>query len=57
MIQSTAEYKCIAIGPGGRKCACCAPVPKLLKRYEHRKARRNEQRMIADNINQYDLEE
>lgn len=52
MTPETAEYKCIHIGPGGRKCACCAPVPKLLKRYEHRKARRNERYMIADNIKQ-----
>lgn len=50
MTPSTAEYKCIAIGPGGRKCVCCAPISKLLKRYEHRKARHNEKKMIAKNI-------
>lgn len=48
MKQETAEYKCIGIGPGGRKCACCAPIARILKKYEHRKARRNEKRMIAE---------
>lgn len=50
MTPSTAEYKCIGIGPGGRKCSCCAPVSRLLKRWEHRKARLNERKMIEQEM-------
>lgn len=46
MTKEKAEYSCVAIGPGGRNCSCCAQVPKLLKRYEHRKARRSEKKQI-----------
>lgn len=52
MKLETAEYKCVAVGVGGRYCSCCAPIAKVLKRLEHRKARRNEKKMIADNIKQ-----
>jgi hypothetical protein len=50
MTPETAEYKCIGIGPGGRKCSCCAPVLKILKRMEHRKARRGERKMIEKEL-------
>lgn len=46
MKLETAEYKCVGIGPGGRYCYCCAPPSKLLKRLEHRKARRNEKKHV-----------
>lgn len=46
MKASTAEYKCVGIGPGGRHCSCCAPPSKLLKRLEHRKVRRNEKKYV-----------
>lgn len=52
MKASTAEYKCIGIGPGGRYCVCCAPIAKVLKRYEHRKARHNEKKYIEKNLNE-----
>lgn len=42
-----AQYSKVCIGPGGRYCACCAPIPKDLKRLEHRKARHNERKFIA----------
>lgn len=50
MTPEKAEYSGICIGPGGRKCACCAPVSKYLKQLEHRKARRNKKRYIEDNV-------
>lgn len=46
MRTEKAAYAQICIGPGGRHCNCCAPIPKLLKRWEHRKARHNEKRQI-----------
>jgi len=52
MTPETAEYKCIGIGPGGRKCVCCAPIARVLKKYEHRKARHNEKRMIENALKQ-----
>ena len=52
MKASTAEYKCVAIGPGGRHCSCCAPVSKVLKRLEHRKVRRNEKKYVENNLNE-----
>ena len=41
-----AAYSQICTGPGGRYCSCCAPIPKVLKRLEHRKARHNEKQQI-----------
>lgn len=41
-----AAYAQVCVGPGGRYCNCCAPVPKVLKKLEHRKARRNERKEI-----------
>jgi hypothetical protein len=41
-----AAYSLECVGPGGRGCPCCAPVPKDLKRWEHRKARRTERQHI-----------
>lgn len=41
-----AEYSKVCIGPGGRYCVCCAPVPKVLKRLERRKARHNERKQV-----------
>lgn len=46
MTKEKAAYCQIAVGPGGRQCACCAPVPKILKRMEHKKARRTEKQDI-----------
>lgn len=52
MTPEKAEYHCVGIGPGGRKCACCAPVPVQLKKLEHRKARRNEKKMIERELDE-----
>lgn len=49
-----ASYALVCIGPGGRYCNCCAPLPSLLKRYEHRKARRIEQKQIETELKTYD---
>lgn len=52
MTDEKAEYSCVGIGPGGRYCSCCAPIPKLLKKWEHRKARRNEKKYIDRELKQ-----
>lgn len=54
MKAETAEYKCVGIGLGGRYCSCCAPIAKVLKRYEHRKARRNEKKYIEREMDMSD---
>lgn len=46
MTREKVAYSCITIGPGGRKCHCCAPPSRVLKRMEHRAARRQEHRVI-----------
>jgi len=54
MKTETAEYKCVRIGPGGRYCSCCAPIAKVLKRLEHRKARRGEKKYIEREMDMSD---
>jgi hypothetical protein len=54
MKTETAEYKCVSIGPGGRYCSCCAPIAKVLKRLEHRKARRGEKKYIEREMDMSD---
>lgn len=51
MKAEKAEYAKICIGPGGRRCTCCAPVSTKLKRLEHRAARRNERKFIVEEMN------
>lgn len=48
MTREKAEYAKVHIGPGGRYCACCAPPSLILKRLEHRAARRGERKHIED---------
>jgi hypothetical protein len=45
-----AAYALVCVGPGGRGCPCCAPIPRDLKRQEHRRARRIEQKQIEKEL-------
>lgn len=44
------DYQSVAIGPGGRWCACCAEIPQVQKKLEHRKARRLGKRRLKQEV-------
>lgn len=53
MMIDKIAYNQFKIGPGGRKCTCCAPPSQILKNYEHRKARQFIARDTKNEINDF----
>lgn len=56
MRKEKAAYSLICTAPGGRYCVCCAPIPKVLKKLEHRKARRTKQKEINKELEMDNLQ-
>lgn len=41
-----AVHSLVCVGPGGRKCPCCAPKSVELKRREHKASRQTERAQV-----------